>query len=80
MNLLFVVCCCVSDFFVCLFVCGLMQRETPVRVSVLNLVDLAGSENAKMAETQGQRQQEARFINQSLLTLSTSPCCYLLYL
>jgi hypothetical protein len=60
----------------CLRVVGMspflsLQNEAPVRVSVLNLVDLAGSENSKMADTKGQRLQEARYINQSLLTLST---------
>ena len=43
----------------------------PVRVSTLNLVDLAGSENAKMTNAKGTRAREAKFINQSLLTLST---------
>jgi centromeric protein E len=42
-----------------------------VRVSTLNLVDLAGSENAKMTNSTGERAREAKFINQSLLTLST---------
>lgn len=42
-----------------------------VRVSTLNLVDLAGSENAKMTNSKGERAREAKFINQSLLTLST---------
>ena len=45
--------------------------NAPVRVSNLNLVDLAGSENAKMTNSVGDRALEARFINQSLLTLST---------
>jgi len=44
---------------------------SPVRVSTLNLVDLAGSENAKMTNAKGARAREAKFINQSLLTLST---------
>ena len=44
--------------------------DAPVRVSYLNLVDLAGSENAKMTNSQGERAREAKFINQSLLTLS----------
>ncbi len=44
---------------------------TPVRVSTLYLVDLAGSESAKMTNSKGERAREARFINQSLLTLST---------
>lgn len=43
----------------------------PVRVSTLNLVDLAGSENAKQTNSKGDRALEARYINQSLLTLST---------
>jgi hypothetical protein len=42
-----------------------------VRVSTLSLVDLAGSENAKMTNSSGTRATEAKFINQSLLTLST---------
>eukprot|EP01033_Poteriospumella_lacustris_P002781 gene2781-2021_t len=46
-------------------------RHGPVRVSTLNLVDLAGSESAKMTNSRGQRLQEARHINQSLLALST---------
>jgi hypothetical protein len=41
-----------------------------VRVSTLWLVDLAGSENAKMTNATGDRAKEAKFINQSLLTLS----------
>mmetsp|Transcript_35947 Transcript_35947/g.36629 ORF Transcript_35947/g.36629 Transcript_35947/m.36629 type:complete len:805 (+) Transcript_35947:326-2740(+) len=45
--------------------------HSPVRVSTLNLVDLAGSENAKMTNAKGTRALEAKFINQSLLTLST---------
>jgi centromeric protein E len=44
---------------------------SPVRVSSLNLVDLAGSENAKQTNSKGDRALEARYINQSLLTLST---------
>ena len=40
-------------------------------MSTLNLVDLAGSENAKMTNSKGERAREAKFINQSLLTLST---------
>lgn len=46
-------------------------RAGPVRVSTLNMVDLAGSENAKMTNAKGTRALEAKFINQSLLTLST---------
>lgn len=42
-----------------------------VRTSTLSLVDLAGSENAKMTNTFGDRAIEAKFINMSLLTLST---------
>lgn len=44
-----------------------------IRVSTLNLIDLAGSENAKMANTSGkaERGREGKFINQSLLALST---------
>jgi hypothetical protein len=49
---------------------GDITQADPIRVSSLSLVDLAGSENAKMADVKGPRQQEARFINQSLLTLS----------
>jgi hypothetical protein len=40
-------------------------------VSTLNLVDLAGSESAKMTNSKGIRAREAKYINQSLLTLST---------
>ncbi len=40
-------------------------------MSTLSLVDLAGSENAKMTNSKGDRAREAKFINQSLLTLST---------
>ena len=47
------------------------KSSGPVRVSTLNLIDLAGSENAKMAKTTGERAREGKFINQSLLTLST---------
>jgi centromeric protein E len=43
----------------------------PVRFSTLNLVDLAGSENAKMTNSKGERAKEAKYINQSLLTLSS---------
>lgn len=46
-------------------------NSAPVRCSTLNLVDLAGSENAKMTNAKGARALEAKFINQSLLTLST---------
>jgi hypothetical protein len=45
--------------------------KEPVRVSALYLVDLAGSESAKLTNSKGERAREARFINQSLLTLST---------
>ena len=45
--------------------------NTSVRVSTLNLIDLAGSENARMTGSTGDRAKEAKFINQSLLTLST---------
>ena len=41
------------------------------QVSTLNLVDLAGSECAKMTNARGERAREGRYINQSLLTLST---------
>ena len=41
------------------------------RKSTLNLIDLAGSENARMTNAIGDRAKEAKFINQSLLTLST---------
>lgn len=44
--------------------------NAPVRVSTLNLVDLAGSESAKMTNSKGDRAREAKYINQSLLTLS----------
>ncbi len=47
------------------------DSKEPIRVSTLNLVDLAGSENAKMTNSSGDRQREAKFINRSLLTLST---------
>jgi centromeric protein E len=47
------------------------KSSGPVRVSTLNLIDLAGSENAKMAKTTGDRAREGKYINQSLLTLST---------
>lgn len=50
---------------------GNLGSSAPVRVSTLNLVDLAGSENAKMTNSKGERAKEAKFINQSLLTLST---------
>lgn len=43
----------------------------PTRVSTLSLVDLAGSENAKMTNSTGERAKEAKYINTSLLTLST---------
>eukprot|EP01038_Epipyxis_sp_PR26KG_P004439 gene4439-6278_t len=46
-------------------------KSAPVKVSTLNLVDLAGSESAKMTNSKGERAKEARYINQSLLTLST---------
>jgi centromeric protein E len=46
------------------------DADAPVRVSNLNLVDLAGSENAKMTNSVGERAREAKYINQSLLTLS----------
>lgn len=42
-----------------------------IRKSTLNLIDLAGSENARMTNAVGDRAKEAKFINQSLLTLST---------
>jgi centromeric protein E len=42
-----------------------------IRKSTLNLIDLAGSENARMTGATGDRAKEAKFINQSLLTLST---------
>lgn len=48
-----------------------LSVDRHVRVSTLNLVDLAGSENAKMTNSKGERAREAKFINQSLLTLST---------
>ena len=46
-------------------------QNTSVRISTLNLIDLAGSENARMTGSTGDRAKEAKFINQSLLTLST---------
>jgi centromeric protein E len=42
-----------------------------VTVSYLCMADLAGSENAKMTKSTGVRAKEAKYINQSLLTLST---------
>lgn len=45
--------------------------RTPIRQSTLNMIDLAGSENSKMTGSTGIREQEGRFINQSLLALST---------
>lgn len=47
------------------------HTDVPIRVSTLNLVDLAGSECAKMTNSKGIRAREAKYINQSLLTLST---------
>jgi len=47
------------------------SSDVPIRVSTLNLVDLAGSESAKMTNSKGIRAREAKYINQSLLTLST---------
>lgn len=47
------------------------KKSAPVKVSVLNLIDLAGSESAKLTNSKGDRAREAKFINQSLLTLST---------
>jgi hypothetical protein len=44
--------------------------KAPVRSSTLNLIDLAGSENNRMTGSTGDRQVEAKAINQSLLTLS----------
>ena len=49
----------------------LAESSSAVKVSTLNLIDLAGSENAKMTNSKGERAREAKFINQSLLTLST---------
>jgi centromeric protein E len=49
-------------------------KSAGVRVSSLNLIDLAGSENAKMAyhgDVKAERVAEGKFINKSLLTLST---------
>jgi centromeric protein E len=45
--------------------------KAPIRQSTLNLIDLAGSENSKMTGSTGVREQEGKFINQSLLALST---------
>jgi centromeric protein E len=42
-----------------------------LRRSTLNLIDLAGSENSQMTGSTGTREIEGKFINQSLLTLST---------
>eukprot|EP00595_Chromulina_sp_UTEXLB2642_P003564 CAMPEP_0196764274 /NCGR_PEP_ID=MMETSP1095-20130614/5787_1 /TAXON_ID=96789 ORGANISM="Chromulina nebulosa, Strain UTEXLB2642" /NCGR_SAMPLE_ID=MMETSP1095 /ASSEMBLY_ACC=CAM_ASM_000446 /LENGTH=744 /DNA_ID=CAMNT_0042119433 /DNA_START=117 /DNA_END=2351 /DNA_ORIENTATION=+ len=47
------------------------RNSNAVLVSSLNLVDLAGSENAKQTNSKGERALEAKYINQSLLTLST---------
>jgi hypothetical protein len=47
------------------------SSTSPIRVSTLNLVDLAGSESAKHTNSKGERLREAKYINQSLLTLST---------
>jgi centromeric protein E len=41
------------------------------RMSSLNLIDLAGSESARLTNATGERAREGKFINQSLLTLST---------
>lgn len=46
-------------------------KKAPIRQSTLNLIDLAGSENSKMTGSKGEREQEGKFINQSLLALST---------
>ena len=46
-------------------------ENPPCKVSTLNLVDLTGSECAKMTNSRGSRAREGKFINQSLLTLST---------
>jgi centromeric protein E len=43
--------------------------KSKVRVSTLSLVDLAGSESVKSTHTSGDRQNEGKFINKSLLTL-----------
>jgi hypothetical protein len=52
---------------------GKGKAASGIRVSTLNLIDLAGSENAKMANTAGtgERGREGKYINQSLLALST---------
>lgn len=47
------------------------SKGSLTKVSTMNLVDLAGSESAKMTNSRGERAREAKFINQSLLTLST---------
>lgn len=48
------------------------KSKSGIRVSTLNLIDLAGSENAKMANTgRNERGREGKYINQSLLALST---------
>ena len=49
----------------------LSSRSRSLRRSTLNLIDLAGSENSRMTGSTGVREQEGRFINQSLLALST---------
>eukprot|EP01039_Chlorochromonas_danica_P003725 gene3725-4074_t len=46
------------------------HHNAPVRHSTLNLIDLAGSESARLTNAKGERAREAKFINQSLLTLS----------
>jgi centromeric protein E len=50
---------------------GKSPTDRTIHKSTLNLIDLAGSENARMTNTSGDRAKEAKFINQSLLTLST---------
>jgi centromeric protein E len=50
---------------------GSSPTDKTIRKSTLNLIDLAGSENARMTNALGDRAKEAKFINQSLLTLST---------
>eukprot|EP01034_Spumella_vulgaris_P020795 gene20795-26664_t len=47
------------------------DKKEAIKVSTLYLVDLAGSESAKMTNSKGERAREAKYINQSLLTLST---------
>jgi centromeric protein E len=49
---------------------GKTDDESAVQVSNLNLVDLAGSESARQTNAEGERLNEGRHINRSLLALS----------